>query len=85
LEHASELRSGVAHRRGQTAERVLGHWAVSEAGTYFLDFEADPRPTVKFYSFATRRVSPVFTLEKQPCSDVKGTRAWMVVPPIGFE
>ena len=43
-----------------------GHWAVSEAGIYFLDFEADPRPTVEFYSFATRRVSPVFTLEKQP-------------------
>jgi Tol biopolymer transport system component len=38
-----------------------GHWAVSEAGIYFLDFEAEPRPTIEFYRFATRRISPVLT------------------------
>jgi hypothetical protein len=43
-----------------------GHWAVSAAGIYLLDAEADPRPTIEFYSFATRRVSPVFTLDMQP-------------------
>jgi hypothetical protein len=39
---------------------------VSAAGIYLLDAEADPRPTIEFYSFATRRVSPVFTLDMQP-------------------
>jgi Tol biopolymer transport system component/DNA-binding winged helix-turn-helix (wHTH) protein len=43
-----------------------GHWAVCEAGIYFLDLEVDPRPTIEFYGFATRRISPVLTLEKQP-------------------
>jgi Tol biopolymer transport system component/DNA-binding winged helix-turn-helix (wHTH) protein len=43
-----------------------GHWAVIAAGIYLLDAEADPRPTIEFYSFATRRVSPVFTLDMQP-------------------
>jgi dipeptidyl aminopeptidase/acylaminoacyl peptidase len=43
-----------------------GHWAVTEAGIYFLDFEAEPRPTIEFYRFADRRISSVLTLEKQP-------------------
>ena len=43
-----------------------GHWAVSKSGIYFLDNEAEQGPTIEFYSFATQRISPVLTLEKQP-------------------
>ena len=43
-----------------------GNWAVTERGIYFLDFEAEPKPSIDFYSFATRRISPVLALEKKP-------------------
>jgi Tol biopolymer transport system component/DNA-binding winged helix-turn-helix (wHTH) protein len=43
-----------------------GYWAMSEPGLYFLDLAAEPRPAVEFYNFATRRTSPVFTLEQRP-------------------
>jgi hypothetical protein len=43
-----------------------GYWTVTRAGIYFLDSEADPRPTIRFYNFATRLTSPVLTLEKRP-------------------
>jgi Tol biopolymer transport system component/DNA-binding winged helix-turn-helix (wHTH) protein len=43
-----------------------GHWAVTRMGLYLLNTEADPRPRIEFYSFATHRISPVFTLEKRP-------------------
>jgi Tol biopolymer transport system component/DNA-binding winged helix-turn-helix (wHTH) protein len=41
-----------------------GHWAVTESGLYLLDADAEPRPTIEFYSFATRRITPVLSLEK---------------------
>ena len=43
-----------------------GHFAVTEAGLYVLDAEADPRPTILFYRFATQRLTPVLTLEQRP-------------------
>jgi Tol biopolymer transport system component/DNA-binding winged helix-turn-helix (wHTH) protein len=43
-----------------------GHWAVSTFGLYLLDTEAEPTPAIEFYRFATRRISPVLTLEKRP-------------------
>ena len=43
-----------------------GHWAVTEGGLYLLDADAEPRPTIEFYSFATRRITPVLSLEKSP-------------------
>jgi Tol biopolymer transport system component/DNA-binding winged helix-turn-helix (wHTH) protein len=43
-----------------------GHWAVTESGLYLLDADAEPRPTIEFYSFATRRITPVLSLEKKP-------------------
>jgi Tol biopolymer transport system component/DNA-binding winged helix-turn-helix (wHTH) protein len=43
-----------------------GHWAVTQDGLYLLDTDAEPRPTIEFYRFATRRITPVFTLEMQP-------------------
>ena len=44
--------------------RYWGHWAVTESGLYLLDVDAEPRPTIEFYSFATRRITPVLSLER---------------------
>jgi Tol biopolymer transport system component/DNA-binding winged helix-turn-helix (wHTH) protein len=43
-----------------------GHWAVTESGLYLLDVDAEPGPAVEFYNFATRRITPVLSLEKKP-------------------
>ncbi|MDR3752042.1 MAG: winged helix-turn-helix domain-containing protein [Terracidiphilus sp.] len=43
-----------------------GHWAVTTTGLYLLNAEAAPRPKIEFFNFATRRTSPVLTLDKQP-------------------
>jgi hypothetical protein len=39
---------------------------VTESGLYLLDADAEPRPMIEFYSFATRRITPVLSLEKSP-------------------
>ena len=56
--------SVVVARRPQIG--FWGNWAVTERGIYFLDFEAEPKPSIDFYSFATRRISNVLALEKKP-------------------
>jgi hypothetical protein len=43
-----------------------GYWTVTHDGLYLLDADAEPRPTIKFYSFATHRLSPVLSLEQSP-------------------
>ena len=43
-----------------------GHWALTEAGLYFLNAEAEPRARIEFYDFATQNISPILTLEKRP-------------------
>jgi Tol biopolymer transport system component/DNA-binding winged helix-turn-helix (wHTH) protein len=40
-----------------------GHFAVTDAGIYLLDSDAAPKPTIKFYSFRTRQLTPVLQLE----------------------
>jgi Tol biopolymer transport system component/DNA-binding winged helix-turn-helix (wHTH) protein len=51
---------------GKPQVSYFGHWAVTESGLYLLDADAEPRPTIEFYSFATRRITPVLSLEKSP-------------------
>jgi Tol biopolymer transport system component/DNA-binding winged helix-turn-helix (wHTH) protein len=43
-----------------------GHWALTEAGLYLLNAEAEPRARIEFYDFATQKISPILTLEKRP-------------------
>jgi dipeptidyl aminopeptidase/acylaminoacyl peptidase len=43
-----------------------GYWTVANDGLYLLDADAEPRPTIEFYSFATRRLRPVLSLEQYP-------------------
>lgn len=42
----------------------LYNWALTRTGIYFLDKTADPRGTIEFFEFATRKTTPVFNLEK---------------------
>jgi hypothetical protein len=43
-----------------------GHYGVASTGLYFLDSDAQPRPTIDFYNFGTQRISPVLTLDEHP-------------------
>jgi Tol biopolymer transport system component/DNA-binding winged helix-turn-helix (wHTH) protein len=43
-----------------------GHYGVTSTGIYFLDSDAQPRPTIDFYNFGTQRISPVLTLDEHP-------------------
>jgi Tol biopolymer transport system component len=43
-----------------------GYWSVFDDGIYFLNFEAKPRPTIEFFSFAMRTSTPVVELQGQP-------------------
>jgi Tol biopolymer transport system component/DNA-binding winged helix-turn-helix (wHTH) protein len=51
---------------GKPQVSYWGHWAVTESGLYLLDADAEPRPMIEFYSFATRRITPVLSLGKSP-------------------
>ena len=39
---------------------------MTEAGIYLLDVDAAPRPTIMYYSFQTRQLTPVLQLEEHP-------------------
>jgi Tol biopolymer transport system component/DNA-binding winged helix-turn-helix (wHTH) protein len=43
-----------------------GHWAITTAGLYFLNMDAEPGPRIEFYNFGTRRISPVLKLQRRP-------------------
>jgi Tol biopolymer transport system component len=43
-----------------------GYWAVAKTGIYLLHVDAEAGHRIEFYDFATRRTSPVLTLEKRP-------------------
>ena len=51
---------------GKPQVSYWGHWAVTESGLYLLDADAEPHPMIEFYSFATRRITPVLSLGKSP-------------------
>jgi Tol biopolymer transport system component len=42
-----------------------GYWALTDAGLYLLNFDAEQRQTIEFYNFSTRQTSTVFSLEKK--------------------
>jgi dipeptidyl aminopeptidase/acylaminoacyl peptidase len=43
-----------------------GYWGITRDGLYLLNAEAEPQPRIEFYSFVSRRATPVFTLAKKP-------------------
>jgi Tol biopolymer transport system component len=50
----------------QRYDRIFRSWGVIRDGIYFMSREQGPRQTVWFFSFATRQVSPLLTLDKEP-------------------
>jgi Tol biopolymer transport system component/DNA-binding winged helix-turn-helix (wHTH) protein len=42
-----------------------GYWALTDAGLYLLNFDAEQRQTIEFYNFSTRRISPILSLEEK--------------------
>ncbi len=51
---------------GKPEVGYMQYWTIARAGLYLLYAEAEPRPRIEFYDFATHRISPVLTLEKKP-------------------
>ena len=43
-----------------------GHFAVTDAGIYLLNSDAAPRPTIMFYNFQTKLLTPVLQLGENP-------------------
>ena len=43
-----------------------GAWAVADKGVYFINPEEKPRAAIEFFSFATRRITRIALLEKEP-------------------
>jgi serine/threonine protein kinase/Tol biopolymer transport system component len=41
------------------------HWTLAEQGIYFLDPDASPGPTIKFFDFASQKKIPIAQLEKK--------------------
>jgi Tol biopolymer transport system component len=58
IEGGEETRVTAAPRLGD-----WGNWAVSENGIYLLENDIMPRPTIEFYNFKTRKLTPVISLE----------------------
>jgi hypothetical protein len=46
-------------------KRIAREWGVIPGGIYFISQEDGSRQEVRFFSFATRRVSPIATLERE--------------------
>jgi Tol biopolymer transport system component/DNA-binding winged helix-turn-helix (wHTH) protein len=51
---------------GKPQVSYWGHWAVTEGGLYLLDADAEPRPAIEFYTFATHHITRVLSLEQKP-------------------
>jgi Tol biopolymer transport system component len=39
-------------------------WAVAKKGIYFISFETHPEGTIEFFEFSTRKIIPIWDLEK---------------------
>ena len=54
----------------QVLEEVRGggwpNWALTAGGIYFLRFDKSPHATIQFLDFASNKIIPIFTLEKEP-------------------
>ena len=65
-------------------------WGVLREGLYFLAPEESSKPTVRFYSFATRTVTPLLTVTKRPFYNVPGLAIapdarWMLLSELHHE
>jgi hypothetical protein len=51
-------------------DRIFRAWGVVDRGIYFISKEATPYQSIRFFSFATRRVTSLATLEKDAVLNV---------------
>jgi hypothetical protein len=47
-------------------DAIRRSWGVAQEGIYFISKQQGPHQIVRFLSFATQRVSPLLTLEREP-------------------
>lgn len=47
-------------------DRIFRSWGLLRRGIYFISKEPGPRQTVRFFSFATRKVTPLLAVEGEP-------------------
>jgi eukaryotic-like serine/threonine-protein kinase len=47
-------------------------WAVTEQGIFFITAETPNRPVIEFFNFASRKISPVLTLDKPLPDTISG-------------
>ncbi|MFZ0590475.1 MAG: protein kinase [Bryobacteraceae bacterium] len=53
----------------ESFDRIFRSWGVVDRGIYFMSRQDTPRQTIRFFSFATRQVTPLLTLDKEPIWD----------------
>jgi len=60
--------AGGAERRITQAPHLgyWGHFAVTDAGLYLVDADAESGPTIMYYDFQTRGIKPVLVLKQDP-------------------
>jgi Tol biopolymer transport system component/DNA-binding winged helix-turn-helix (wHTH) protein len=42
------------------------NWGITSKGIYFLRFDKSPHATIQFFDFATAKVTPIWTFDKEP-------------------
>lgn len=55
-------------------DKIFRSWGVVDQGIYFVSREDLPYQTIRFFSFATRQVTPLVTLERDPIWNVALSR-----------
>jgi Tol biopolymer transport system component len=50
----------------QRYDRIFRSWGIIREGIYFMSREQGSRQTVRFFNFATRQVTSLLTLDKEP-------------------
>jgi hypothetical protein len=50
-------------------DRIFRSWGVLDRGIYFVSRQAAPHQTIRFFSFATRQITSLVTLDKEPIWD----------------
>jgi eukaryotic-like serine/threonine-protein kinase len=50
-------------------DRIFRSWGIIDRGIYFMSRQNTPHQTIRFFNFATRRVTSLVTLDKEPIWD----------------
>ncbi|MBV8841720.1 MAG: serine/threonine-protein kinase [Bryobacterales bacterium] len=53
----------------QSFDKIFRSWGIIERGIYFLSREETPHQIIRFFSFASRQITPLVALEKEPIWD----------------